>query len=260
MESIATAATSPHPNPTRLADLFADATPVPTSPRETEGPAPAGGLLDLLLRNETALNRLLLDDHRLTGTLQKLLGVSALGLLIHGLVVGVVAHSMLAQSRGGFVQGRPLLWMPLTFVGALIGALTICLPSFYFYTQLSGLDASFRLVTAQAVRVLAKTSVLLLGVAPFYAALALSAATGLIGDRETTVWIGFAVPFVVGLWGIAALRRSFAELVEILPVIQKGHPRRGNFLTRMVLAWGAVYSVVAPVAFWRLGEALGRIF
>lgn len=255
MESIATAVTSPHP--TRLADLLAGGTPPSTSPPETDGLVTGGGLLDLLLRNEGALNRLLLDGRRLTGTLQKLLGVAALGLLIHGLVVGVVAHSMVGQRVDGFVQGRPLLWMPLTFVGALIGALTICLPSFYFYTQLSGLDASFRLVTAQAVRVLAKTSVLLLGVAPFYAALALSSATGLLGDRETTVWIGFAVPFVVGLWGIAALRRSFAELVGILPIT---HPRRGNFLTRMVLAWGAVYSVVAPVAFWRLGEALGRVF
>jgi hypothetical protein len=259
MESIATAVTAPRP--TRLADLLAgDAPTTSTAAPALQGPVSTGGLLDLLLRNESALTRLLLDGHRLTGTLQKLLGVAALGLLVHGLVVGVVAHSMLAQGEVGFVQGRPLLWIPLTFVGALIGALTICLPSFYFYTQLSGLDASFRLVTAQAVRVLAKTSVLLLGVAPFYAALALSAATGLLGDRETTVWIGFAVPFLVGLWGIAAVRRSFAELMEILPALQKGYSRRGNFLDRMMLAWGAVYSVVAPVAFWRLGEALGRIF
>jgi hypothetical protein len=254
MESITPAVTSPR---STLADLLAQDAPVPASPRETEGRVPAGGLLDLLLRNETALNRLLLDDCRLTSTLQKLLGVAAFGLCIHGLVVGLVAHPMAGQGLNGFVQGRPLFWLPLTFVGALIGALTICLPSFYFYTQLSGLDASFRLVTAQAVRVMAKTSVLLLGVAPFYAALALGAASGLLGDRETVVWIGFAAPFVVGLWGVGALRRSFAELVEVLPI---SHQRRGNFLTRMVLAWGAVYSVVAPVAFWHLGEALGRIF
>jgi hypothetical protein len=246
MDTIATAS-SP------LMNLTAPA----ATPCETEERAAAGSLLDLLLRNEAALNRLLLDDRRLTSTLQKLLGVATLGLALHGLVVGLVAHPMAAQGADGFVKGWPLFWVPLTFVGALVGALTICLPSFYFYTQLSGLDASFRLVTAQAVRVLAKTSVLLLGVTPFYAALALGAATGLLGDRETVVWIGFAAPFVVGLWGIGALRRSFAELVEVLPI---AHRRRGNFLTRMVLAWGAVYSVVAPVAFWRLGEALGRIF
>ncbi|HEX2570477.1 MAG TPA: hypothetical protein VH877_13045 [Polyangia bacterium] len=256
MDPIVTVAAAP-----RLTDLgpwTLKADPAP--PRETEAhpTAPAApGLLDLLLRNETALNQLLLDDRRLTGTLQKLLGVTAFGLCVHGLVVGLVAQPVAALGTDGFVQGRPLLWLPLTFVGALIGALTICLPSFYFYTQLSGLDASFRLVTAQAVRVLAKTAVLLLGVAPFYAALALSAATGLVDDRETVVRIGFAAPFVVGLWGIAALRRSFAELSQVLPIT---HERRGNFLTRMVLAWGAVYSVVAPVAFWRLGEALGRIF
>ena len=256
MESIATAVTPPRS--TRLADLLAgDAPPAPTLAPATEEPVTAGGLVDLLLRNESALTRLLLDGRRLTGTLQKLLGVAALGLLIHGLVVGVVAHSMLAHGEGGAHQGRPLLWVPLTFIGALIGALAICLPSFYFYTQLSGLDASFRLVTAQAVRVLAKTSVLLLGVAPFYAALALSAATGLLGDRETTLWIGLIVPFVVGLWGIAAVRRSFAELVGILPV---SHPRRGNFLGRMMLAWGAVYTAVSLVAFARLSDALERIF
>ena len=66
---------------------------------------------------------------------------SRLGLAAQGLTVGrrrwcstVASTSASPRSRA-----RPVaLWMPLAFVVAFLGALSICLPSFYFYTQLSG--------------------------------------------------------------------------------------------------------------------------
>ena len=134
------------------------------------------------------------------------------------------------------------------------GALCICLPSFYFYTQLSGLDASFRLVTAQALRAQATMSVLLLGVLPFYAAWLLGTVVGVFDEPGTALFAGMCLPFGVGLWGIRAVYRGFCDLAEHLPIT---HQRRGNFLQRLVLCWGGVYSVVAPVALYRLGEALG---
>jgi hypothetical protein len=218
-------------------------------------------LFDLVLRDPDALDALLLDETQLRRALDGMLALALLGLLLHALTVGVAAD--LAQRAGDlpewslFLGRHPELSLPLALTGAFLTALGVCLPSFYFFTQLSGLDASFRLVTAQAVRVLARTSVLLLGVLPFFAACALSRTVFNLIPAAAVLQIGLGLPFVVGLFGIAALYRSFRSLVGILPL---SHVRRGNFLLRMVLAWGAVFSAVAPVALCRFAEALARLF
>ncbi len=214
-------------------------------------------MFDLVLRGRERLNQLLLDERRLPGTVQRLLLLSLAGLCAHGLVVGAAAELLGSESGAAlFSRGRPALWMPLASMLSFVGALCVCLPSFYFYTQLSGLDASFRLVTAQALRAQATTSVLLLGALPFYAAWVLSCRLGLYPDAKTVLVAGMALPFAVGLFGVHAVYRSFRELARELPIT---HPRRGDFLGRMVLCWGAVYSAVAPVALFRLSETLGEL-
>jgi hypothetical protein len=189
--------------------------------------------------------------------IQRLLALSVLGLSIHGLVVGLSAQLLRGQALGDFyARGTPAGWMPLSFTFAFLGALCVCLPSFYFYTQLSGLDATFRLVTAQALRAQATTAVLLLGVLPFYAAWVLAHVVLGVGDAGQALFFGMALPFVVGLAGVRAVYQGFCALAEHLPIT---HQRRGNFLRRMVLCWGAVYSAVAPVALYRLADALAQV-
>lgn len=205
-------------------------------------------MFDVILRGKGELDERMKDERALPEIVQRLIGVSVLGLAVHGAVVGLV-EDLLA---GG--QPVAVLWMPFAFVIAFIGALCICLPSFWFYTQLSGLDASFRLVTAQALRAQATTSVLLLGVLPLYGAIALACALGVVQDGGGVVRLGLFMPFVVGLAGLRAAYKGFITLAEVLP---RTHERRGAFLRRMVLAWGAVYSSVAPVALWRLIERMG---
>jgi hypothetical protein len=153
---------------------FPDPTPAPSPAApapEAAAPGtpapPAAGMLDLILRGQSHLTRVLLDDRALPVAVQKLLALSLLGLGVHGLVVGFAAQVLRPDLPWGGPLGHPVVWMPLALVLAFVGALAVCLPSFYFYTQLAGLDASFRLVTAQALRAQATTSVLLLGVAPF---------------------------------------------------------------------------------------------
>ena len=219
------------------------------------GPGPVPGMFDLILRGETRLHRVMRDEAGLPEVIQKLLALSVLGLAIHGVVLGLAAGMFEPRaSLAWFQAGNPVVWMPLALIGAFLGALCICLPSFYFYTQLSGLDASFRLVTAQALRAQATMSVLLLGVLPFYAAWLLGTVVGVFDEPGTALLAGMCLPFGVGLWGIRAVYRGFCDLAEHLPIT---HKRRGNFLKRLVLCWGGVYSVVAPVALYRLGEALG---
>jgi hypothetical protein len=205
-------------------------------------------VFDLLIRAQAELDRML-EDPRATGSIiRMLLSVAILGLVIQGAVVGGVAAALEVTGSGA------MLWMPAAFVIALLGALSICLPSFYFYTQLSGLDASFRLVTAQALRAQATTSVFIFGFLPFYAAWALGATIGVFEDGRVVIAAGMALPFVVGLIGLREVYRGFVRLSAVL---EKTHPRRGDVLTRMVLCWGAVYSAVAPIALWRISEEFG---
>jgi hypothetical protein len=228
------------------------------TPEVTEQATPpdALGLFDLVLRGQQQLSVLLRHERALPSVTQRLLLLSLLGLAVHGLVVGLAAQGLGrgALSGLGLQEGHPALWMPIAFVAAFVGALAVCLPSFYFYTQLSGLDASFRLVTAQALRGQATTSVFLLGLCPFYAAVVLSAVVGVLDDSGLVLAVGLLLPFVVGLWGVHVLYRSFRDLASWLPVT---HARRGNFLGRMILCWAAIYTAIAPVALFRLARALG---
>lgn len=232
-----------------------DAPLLPVPEPAVADPSPVPGMFDLILRGEARLHRLMRDEAGLPEVIQKLLALSVLGLTIHGVVLGLAAE-LFSPSDGlaWYQAGHPVVWMPLALVGAFLGALCICLPSFYFYTQLSGLDASFRLVTAQALRAQATKSVLLLGVLPFYAAWLLGTVVGVFNAPGTALLAGMCLPFAVGLLGIRAVYRGFCDLAEHLPIT---HKRRGNFLRRLVLCWGGVYTVVAPVALYRLGEALG---
>jgi len=212
-------------------------------------------MFDLILRREARLHRLMRDEVDLPEIIQKFLALSVLGLTIHGVVLGLAASLFSpSPSLAWYQAGHPVLWMPLALIAAFLGALCICLPSFYFYTQLSGLDASFRLVTAQALRAQATMSVLLMGVIPFYTAWLLGTVVGVFDAPGTALFAGLCLPFAVGLLGIRAVYRGFCDLAEHLPVT---HKRRGHFLRRLVLCWGGVYTVVAPVALYRLGEALG---
>jgi hypothetical protein len=214
-----------------------------------------GSMFDLILRGQAHLTEILGNERALPAVLQKLLTLSLLGLGIHGLVVGFAAEVLGVGLFAGD-RGHPVLWMPVSFVLAFVGALCVCLPSFYFYTQLSGLDASFRLVTAQALRAQATAAVLLLGVAPFYAAVILAATVGLVQRADMVILTGTALPFVVGLFGLRALYKGFCDLALVLP---RTHARRGDFLRRMVLCWGCVYTAVAPVALYRLADALRQV-
>jgi hypothetical protein len=214
---------------------------------------------DLVMRDSPKLNKALLVERTLPAWLLKLVSISVLGQSLHGLAVGLVAQLSLrgvTPSATDWLQGDPVVWMPLAMTGALLGAVALCLPSFYFYTQLAGLDASFRLVTAEALRGQAKSAVLLLAALPFYVALALASLLTESVDVQLVLAVGVSLPLLVGAGCIRSLHKAFQELLEVVPLT---HVRRGDFLLRLILCWGAVYCVVAPVALYRLGELLGRL-
>jgi hypothetical protein len=208
-------------------------------------------MFDIVLRHQDELDTMLADTGAVPGAIPRLLALAVAGTAGYGLAIGASAPWVLTLEKG---EALPLLSVPIAFVGAFLGALAVCLPSFYFYTQLSGIDASFGLVTAQALRVQATTAVLLLGALPVYAAMSLAAELGWLPAGEMIFLQGLLLPFLLGLYGIWILYHAFTKLAGVLP---RTHTRRGNFLRRLVLCWGAVYSAVAPVALYRLLEAFG---
>jgi hypothetical protein len=219
---------------------------------EEEMPSVRPSMFDLVLRRPRLLDRVLRDEAMLPKAIQQLVSLSVLGLAVYGLVVGASAQLIRDQLAPGsfFTGGFPAVWAPVSFVLAFLGAICICLPSFYFFTQLSGMDASFRLVTAQALRGIATTGVLLLGAAPFYAAWVLGNVVGVFENVDITLQVGLVIPFLVGLIGVGAVDKGFRSMLDVLP---QTHARRGNFVRRLVLAWGALFTAVAPVALYRLG-------
>ena len=233
---------------------------IPVSERTETAQLSQPRLFDLLIRDDPQLDTIVVEDESESGqlqqvqTIQRLLAVSVTGTVLYGAVVGLAAQFLTVQGpMATWLGSLPLLTVPVALSSAFLMALVVCLPSFYFYTQLSGLDVSFRLITAQALRVQARTAVLLLGALPVYAAFVLATIVFESKGGADSVIYGLLIPFIVGLAGLGSLYRSFERLSETLPV---AHARRPWFLSRMVIAWGAVYTAVCPVALYRIGAAL----
>jgi hypothetical protein len=208
-------------------------------------------MFELLLDDGRELDRVILDGDQYRSTLQRLLLVSVIGLGVFAAIVGLIwpASGLLGASS----TLHPSIWAPLVLIGAFLTAKVVCLPSFYFYTQIAGLDAPFHVIVAQSLRVQARSSVVLLGVTPFYAALALASHTDVLGtgNTMTPALIGVALPFIVGLSGLRSLYRSFRRLLDDLPITNES---RSKFVMALVLCWSAAFSAVAPVALYRFTE------
>lgn len=205
-----------------------------------------GVLLHWLISDDKQLDYTLLNPKHLGNNLQSLLAITLLGLGLHGLCVG-----WLAQTTHVMGSSSIIAWMPLTLIVTFVGSMLICLPSFYFYTQLAGLNMSLAMVSVFATRTLAKTSVLMFGLLPFYFAFALSSRHTPLTSDDVVV-AGLLLPFVVGYWGLRTLYYTFEMIHQNFP---KDYQHRGNFLLRTVMAWGGIYMVVAPVAMYSMTQS-----
>jgi hypothetical protein len=142
----------------------------------------------------------------------------------------------------------------------LIAATGVCLPSLYFYGSLSGIKLSMLDVVAHTMKSKATSAVALLGILPIYIAVALGV---MIFDwlpdlfRDWTLWLGFNLPFLAGLWGTHSLYRGFGDLTDTLPPDRC--ERRGCFLRRLVVSWAACYTAVTPVMIYTVWQALQSV-
>src|ERR1700730_1952301 len=154
-------------------ELPLDAIPVPDL--VDEAPLPANehsvlGLTELLLKNPGRLDVLTRDPSRQPELIPRFLAVSLASFSLFSLTLVLLLRSapleavpsFLRETWTGHSVGSAVsLWLAYTLgLGAATG---ICLPSFYFYGLLSGVQISVLQVTAQIMKGKAATSVFLMG-------------------------------------------------------------------------------------------------
>ena len=150
------------------------------------------------------------------------------------------------------------LRLTAAFTLRLIGAIGVCLPSFYFYGLLSGVRASMLQVTTFALKGMASGAVALMGALPIYFAIVLGL---VVFDTPQSLvsgvcFVGLALPFITGLWGTRSLYIGFVSLADTMT--PEHRCRRECFLRRLLFSWSACFTAVTPVMIFTLWEYTSR--
>jgi hypothetical protein len=158
------------------------------------------------------------------------------------------------------LRDRTLLRPMLNYTIGMVGALGICLPSFYFYGLLAGVRASMLQVTAISLHAFANTGMVLMGLLPIYVGailgvIVLGATGGLI--YPFLVGVGLLLPFIAGLANLKVMYEGFVDLIRTLPEARA--QSRAPMVRLLALAWAALYTSVAPVTLWAVRTQLEKI-
>ena len=241
-------------------------------------------LVELLLKDQTHFDQLARSARTQRELVPRLLAIGLAGYLVFGVVLVVtfgvagVWPNLTAISNWLDDPSAPLLsfartqnapwWSPwldgsaiyliASFTLGLVGSIGICLPSFYFYGLLAGVRTSMLHVTIIALKGMASGAIALVAILPVYFAIVL----GVLVCKapawafEILGYIGFALPFVAGLWGTRSLYLAFLSLANTIPEEQRC--QRSCFLRRLLVSWCACFTVVTPVMVFTLWEFLAR--
>ncbi len=127
----------------------------------------------------------------------------------------------------------------LAYTGGIIGALCASLPSFSVAAMLAGLQVPVRRLAVEYVRALAASVIYLLGLVPVYAFLVLAALRLDPEIAEQLIYVGYALPFLVGFLGRRSLQNSFGALVREAGGTDR---QRGTWLVATITALLTVLS------------------
>ncbi len=223
------------------------------------------GLVELMLKDPDRLDRLTRDPARQAGLLTQFLAISLIGFTVFGVAATVMLN---AAARLGSLGGWPApvpaaVWgdwslanLVIAYDIGLVAATGICLPSFYFYGLLAGVETTMLGVLAHAMKGKSVAAVTLVGILPIYLAVVL----GMIVFDLSASWTRLAVygalalPFVAGLNGVRSLYVGFMGLADTLPPHRRC--QRMCLLRRLVFAWSACYTAVTPLAVYTIWNHL----
>lgn len=245
---------SAQPNPLPDPGAHSDTTE-PTNPqRETvQPPTPAEstpiGLIELLLKNQPRLHKLLRVPTLQAAYLPKLLGISLAGFLLFGVAMSLVLtvartwpeltaisiwlksskHPLLdfepIESHGSTTTAVLTPWLhggalrlTTAYAFGLIAATGVCLPSLYFYCLLAGLRLKMVEIVVHAVKAKAVSAIALVGILPIYVAVALGAVIfGAAPEMTSGILIlGLLLPLIAGLFGTTSIYKGFASLSDTM--------------------------------------------
>lgn len=252
-----------------------------------EAPVPdrttIGSLVELILKRHRTLDTLIRDDTRQSELIPQLLAIAIAGFVMYGVMMGLTIGfsgytPKLTRLATVIATGDSLIefhaslspvspWRDGTafrliaaYAIGLIAATGICLPSLYFYGLLSGIRLTMKDVVIHSLKSKATAAMALIGILPIYFVVCLTAMVFQLSEASICVvqWLGFAFPFVGGLWGTQSLYRGFLSLSDTLPerLDCDGRSRRSSFLGRLVAAWSVCYSVIAPIMVFTLWERM----
>lgn len=144
------------------------------------------------------------------------------------------------------------------FAFGLIGAIGVCLPSFYFYGLLAGIRTTMLHTTTLALKGMVASAIALMGALPIYFAFVLALVVFQVPHAIVAMvcYLGLALPFIAGIWGTRSLYFGFLSLVDTMkPECQAA---RACFLRRLLLAWSGCFTAVTPVMIFTLWEFMSR--
>jgi hypothetical protein len=217
------------------------------------------GLVELLLKNPSRVDRLAREESRQLLLLPSLLAVGLVSFSLFALGLVLTLGAAPAEAVPGLLAERWAVHrtasaLALWLAYALGFTLTtgVCLPSFYFYSLLAGVRISWAQVTAQIMKGQAATAVMLIGIMPVYVAAALGAIVFVAPPPllQGVLYAGLALPFVAGLWGVRSIYVGFLGLSDTLPPQRRS--QRERWLRRLTAACSACYTAVCPVMIYTL--------
>ncbi|MBI3411078.1 MAG: hypothetical protein HY040_22315 [Planctomycetes bacterium] len=248
--------------PSRYEPLSAE---LPVSPEASSEESPAGtmSLVEMLLKSERRVDRINRDPANQRELFPRFLLISQISTLAFALVMVLVMNlapsAIMAPAPGLAIppadwKDGSALALPLAYNLSIVLAACVCLPSFYFFSLLAGVQITWLQIVSIVGKGMAASAILLLGILPIYVAIVLGMVV-LDWPAENLQWtlrLGLLLPFVAGLWGLRAIYGGVMDLNDW----QHGPAcaNRRCFLRRLTLAWAAVYTAVLPVMIYRLWE------
>jgi len=219
------------------------------------------GLAELLLKNHRRVDSMVREEDRQASLIPRFLGIAVMSFSVFSLALATLLSLVPAESLPDFLSeawvrgsGRAGVSLWLAFTIGLVAATGVCLPSFYFYGLLSGVRITLLQVTAHIMEGMAATSLMLLGLLPIYVAYVL----GMIifhapaASLRPMIYVGLALPFIAGLYGVRTIFRGFMQLADTLPPERRC--RRSCLLRRLTVACSACYTAVTPVMIYKLWD------
>ena|SRR3989442_11586863 len=220
-------------------------------------------LVEMLLKNPAMVDRLNREPTRQKELFPRFLLIALTSYLIYGILMVLILNlaPAAAHVHSGPLPLPPAFWsdgtawsLPLAYTVGMVLAACVCLPCFYFYSLLAGVQMSWLQITSVIGKGMAANAIMLLGLVPIYVIVALGAIIFAAPTEclQVTLGFGLLLPFVSGLWGLRAIFLGIMHLTTVLPA--EWQCRRRCFLRRLIASWTVLYAAVVPVMIYRLWE------